>query len=554
METAPQSVARAGAAGPAYAVLDEAVRAFGDRPCVDFLGRRWTYGQIGSLVDRAAKGFQALGVRRGVRVGLCLPNTPYAVICFFAILKAGGTVVNYNPLYVERELKGQAEDSGTTIMVTVDLALIYPKVAALVRPGGIEKIVVCSLAAALPFPKRQLFPLLKRKELARIPNDAVHIPFDRLVQEPGATPVAIEPNDDVAVLQYTGGTTGTPKGAMLTHANISAQIEQMRAVIPGARPGEERLLLVLPLFHVFAMSVGMLLGLRLGAELILLPRFELAQMVGVIRKRRATLMPGVPTLFAALNTAAESGTKTDFSSLRYCISGGAPLPLEVMRTFERVSGCRLVEGYGLTEASPVVAVNPLDAPGKPGSIGLPLPDTRIEIRSPDDGSETPLGEKGEICVVGPQVMAGYWKRPEETQAVFHGRALRTGDIGYQDADGYTYIVDRIKDLILCSGFNVYPRVIEEALYHHPAVAEAIAIGVPDPYRGQAPKAFVKLKADASVSPKDLLEFLTEYLSRIEMPREIEIREQLPKTIIGKLSKKELVAEEHGKADATRQDA
>lgn len=554
METAPQSVARTGAAGSAYAVLDEAVRAFGDRPCIDFLGRRWTYGQIGALVDRAAKGFQALGVRRGVRVGLCLPNTPYAVVCFFAVLKAGGTVVNFNPLYVERELRNQVEDSGTTIMVTVDLDLIYPKVAALIGPGGLEKVVVCSLAAALPFPKRQLFPLLRRKELARIPQDAVHVPFERLVQQPGAAPVAIHPHDDIAVLQYTGGTTGTPKGAMLTHANISAQIEQMRGVVPGARPGEERLLLVLPLFHVFAMSVGMLLGLRLGAELILLPRFELAQVIEVIRKRRVTLMPGVPTLFAALNTAAEAGTKADFSSLRYCISGGAPLPLQVMDAFERISGCRLVEGYGLTEASPVVAVNPLDAPGKPGSIGLPIPDTRIEIRSPDDGSETPLGEKGEICVVGPQVMAGYWNRPEETRAVFHGRALRTGDIGYQDADGYTFIVDRIKDLILCSGFNVYPRVIEEALYHHPAVAEAVAIGIPDPYRGQVPKAFVKLKTDANASPKELMEFLTEYLSRIEMPREIEIREQLPKTMIGKLSKKELVAEEHAKSDTIRQDA
>jgi long-chain acyl-CoA synthetase len=534
--------------GPVQAALDEAVARFGPRPAVDFLGRRWSFAEIGALVDRATRGFQALGVRRGVRVGLCLPNTPYSVVCYFAVLKAGGTVVNFNPLYVERELKHQVVDSGTTIMVTVDLNLIYPKVAALIGPGGLEKIVVCRLAAALPFPQRLLFPVVKRKEIAHPPQDADHVPFERLIASPGAAPVTIDPGADVAVLQYTGGTTGVPKGAMLTHANLSAQSEQLRRVVPGARPGEERMLMALPLFHCFAMAVGMLLAVRIGCEMILLPRFDLAQVIATIRKKKPTLFPGVPTIYTALNAAAAKGD-VDFGSLRYCISGGAPLPAEVMREFEHRSGCRLVEGYGLTEASPVVAVNPLDLPGKPGSIGLPLEGTRIEIRAPEDGRPLPVGEKGEICVIGPQVMAGYWQRPEETKDVFHGRALRTGDIGYMDEDGYTFIVDRIKDVILCSGFNVYPRAIEEALYQHPAVAEAIAIGIPDGYRGQAPKAFVKLKDGTAATPAELAEFLTDYLSRIELPREIEIRTSLPKTMIGKLSKKELVAEEQAKADA-----
>ncbi|WP_261967251.1 long-chain-fatty-acid--CoA ligase [Prosthecodimorpha staleyi] len=534
--------------GPVQAALDEAVARFGPRPAVDFLGRRWSFAEIGALVDRATRGFQALGVRRGVRVGLCLPNTPYSVVCYFAVLKAGGTVVNFNPLYVERELKHQVVDSGTTIMVTVDLNLIYPKVAALLGPGGLEKIVVCRLAAALPFPQRLLFPIVKRKEIAHPPQDADHVPFERLIASPGAAPVTIDPGADVAVLQYTGGTTGVPKGAMLTHANLSAQTEQLRRVVPGARPGEERMLMALPLFHCFAMAVGMLLAVRIGCEMILLPRFDLAQVIATIRKKKPTLFPGVPTIYTALNAAAAKG-HVDFGSLRYCISGGAPLPAEVMREFEHLSGCRLVEGYGLTEASPVVAVNPLDLPGKPGSIGLPLEGTRIEIRAPEDGRPLPVGEKGEICVIGPQVMAGYWQRPDETKDVFHGRALRTGDIGYMDEDGYTFIVDRIKDVILCSGFNVYPRAIEEALYQHPAVAEAIAIGIPDGYRGQAPKAFVKLKDGAAATPAELAEFLTDYLSRIELPREIEIRASLPKTMIGKLSKKELVAEEQAKADA-----
>ncbi|MEJ1158096.1 long-chain-fatty-acid--CoA ligase [Prosthecomicrobium sp. N25] len=532
--------------GPAWAVLDEAVAAFASRPCIDFLGKRWTYAEIGDLVERAAKGFQDLGVGPGVRVGLCLPNTPYAIVAFFGVLKAGGTVVNYNPLYVERELANQIEDSGTSIMVTMDLALIYPKVAGLLGRTSLKTIVVCPMAAVLPFPKRQLFPILRRKELAAIPDDARHVKWDRLLAAKGARPVTVDPDRDVAVLQYTGGTTGVPKGAMLTHGNLSAQLEQMRRVIPKAEPGYEKLLCVLPLFHVFAMSVGMFLGLKLGAELILLPRFELAQVIDVVARKRPTLFPGVPTLYAAINTAMENAP-VDLTSLKYCISGGAPLPAEILKAFEARSGCRLVEGYGLTECSPVVAVNPLDAPGKAGSIGKPVPGTTIEIRSPDDGSLVPEGEKGELCILGPQVMAGYWNRPEETKAVFRGPALRTGDVGYRDPDGFIFIVDRIKDLILCSGFNVYPRVIEEALYQHPAVSEAVAIGVPDPYRGQAPKAFVTLRADASARPEDLMAFLAGYLSRIEMPKEIEIRDTLPKTMIGKLSKKELVAEEAAKA-------
>lgn len=536
--------------GTAWGVLDEAAARFGPRPAMDFLGNRWTYAELADQVDRAARGFQALGVKRGVTVGICLPNCPYAVVAYFAVLKAGGTVVNFNPLHVERELRSQVDDAGTTIMVTTDLALIYPKMAALLRGPVLKTIVVCPFADALPLPKSLLFRLLRRKDRVRIPNDAKHVAYARLVAEPGAAPVTVEPERDVAVLQYTGGTTGVPKGAMLTHANLSTQIEQMRRVIPRADPGNERMLLVLPLFHVFAMTAGMNLGLALGAMLILLPRFDLKQVIGTIERKKPTLFPGVPTLFTALNTAAAK-RPIDLRSIKYCISGGAPLPSEVRETFERLSGCRLVEGYGLTEATPVVAVNPLDAPGKPGSIGLPLPGTVIEIRSPDDGRPMPLGERGEVCVTGPQVMAGYWRRPEDTAAVMRGASLRTGDIGYQDADGYTFLVDRIKDLILCSGFNVYPRMIEEALYRHPAVAEAIAIGVPDAYRGQVPKAFVRLRDGAAATPAEILAFLTDHLSKIEMPREIEIRQSLPKTMIGKLSKKELVAEEAAKADAAQ---
>jgi long-chain acyl-CoA synthetase len=354
----------------------------------------------------------------------------------------------------------------------------------------------------------------------------------------------------VAVLQYTGGTTGVPKGAMLTHANLTANTYQMGMIFPSARPGEERMMAVLPFFHVFAMTVAMNFAVAYGAEMILVPRFELDQVLKLIAKRKPTLFPGVPTLYTALNSAAAKGGH-DLSSIRICVSGGAPLPVEVKAQFERLTGCSLVEGYGLSEASPVVTCNPPGGKIKAGSIGLPVPGTTVEVRSHvDPGLLLPQGEHGEICVRGPQVMAGYWGRPEETAEVLQDGILRTGDIGYVDPEGYIFLVDRIKDVILCGGYNVYPRVIEEALYQHPAVAEVVVIGIPDDYRGQAPKAFVRLRDDAEATPEELKTFLTSQISRIELPKAIEIRDELPKTMVGKLSKKELVAEEAAKAAQT----
>jgi len=535
------------AIGPVAMLLDQAVAAFPDRPALDFLGRRTSYAELGGLVERAARGFQHLGVRKGVRVGLCLPNTPYFVICYYAVLKAGGIVVNFNPLYVERELKHQIEDSGTTIMVTLDLKQIYPKVAAMLEQTCLERVVVCPMSGILPAVKGVLFSVLRRSECAEAPDDLRHVSFARLVADAGGPrPVTIDPGRDVAVLQYTGGTTGVPKGAMLTHANLTANAAQIQAWIAGAglEPGRERVLGVLPLFHVFAMTVVMNLGVSLGCELILLPRFDLEQVLKLIGRKRPTLFPGVPTIYTAINGAVEHRRDLDLSSLRICISGGAPLPVEVAHRFEHFTGCRLVEGYGLSETSPVATCNPLSGSSRDGAIGLPLPGTTIELRAPHDPSQIVAeGERGEICVRGPQVMAGYWNRPAETAAVFVDGALRTGDIGHRDEEGYYYLVDRIKDVILCGGFNVYPRVIEEALYQHPAVAEAVVIGIPDAYRGQAPKAFVRLREGMSVEPEALRSFLAGHVSRIELPKSIEFRDQLPKTMIGKLSKRELVAEE-----------
>ncbi|HIJ38039.1 MAG TPA: long-chain fatty acid--CoA ligase, partial [Rhodospirillaceae bacterium] len=514
-----------------------------DRPAIDFLGRKTSYGELGRMVDQAARGFQQLGVRKGVKVGLCLPNTSCFVICYYAVLKAGGTVVNLNPLYVERELRQLVEDSGTTIMVTLDIKQIYPKVAALLDSSCLERVVICRMADILPSIQGLMFSVLKRSLVAQIPDDLHHVPFSRLLADDGRFhPVEIDPAQDIAVLQYTGGTTGLPKAAMLTHANISGNTDQLVRLVPGIVRGQERMLLVLPLFHVFAMTVGMNLGIAFGAELILLPRFDLKQVLKTIGKKRPSLFPGVPTIYTAINAAAEAGD-WDLSSIRHCISGGAPLPGEVRHRFEALTGCHLVEGYGLSEASPVVTCNPFGQT-KEGSVGLPLSGTSVEIRSSLDPSQLmPAGEKGEICIRGPQVMAGYWRRPEETSQTFIDGALRTGDIGYLDEDGFLFLVDRIKDVIICGGFNVYPRVIEEALYRHPAVAEAVVIGVPDDYRGEAPKAFVRLRDGFATDADALKQFLTEQISRIEMPKEIVFRAELPKTMVGKLSKKELVAEE-----------
>ncbi|WP_038193449.1 long-chain fatty acid--CoA ligase [Xanthobacter sp. 91] len=537
------------AISPVPELLEGSVAAHGAKPALSFLGRKWTYAEVGATVDKVAAGLQAMGVRKGTHVGLCLPNTPYSVIFFFAVMKAGGTVVNFSPLYVERELRHQIRDSGTTIMVVPDLKLIHSRVLAVAHEAGLKSIVVCPMSGILPFPKGLLFNLFKRKEKAVYSTgDGMHVDYASLLKHGDRPePVKVDPAKDLAVLQYTGGTTGVPKGAMLTHANVSANARQLVQHAECERIGVKRVLGVLPLFHVFAMQTVMLIPICLGAEIILVPRFNLMSLLDDIEREKPTMFPGVPTIYAAINNVRDI-EKRDLSSLTLSISGGAPLPLDVRTRFQELTGCPLVEGYGLSESSPVVSANPPLGLVKDGSVGTALPETVIEIRDLADSARMmPVGQKGEVCVRGPQVMAGYWNRPDETTAVFVDGALRTGDVGYLDEDGYLFLVDRIKDVILCGGYNVYPRMIEEALYLHPAVAEAVAIGIPDSYRGQAPKAFVTLRKDAQATPAELMDFLSAQISKIEMPKAVEIRESLPKSVVGKLSKKELVEEERQRA-------
>ncbi len=538
---------------PLYQLLDDAVAKFGSRPCTNFLGKVLTYREIAAMVDRAAAGLQKLGVKKGTKVGLFMPNCPTFIVYYFATLKAGGTVVNYNPLYTLEELTFQVKDSETELMVTLDLKLLFDKVEGLMKAGTLKRAIVASFPALLPGAKSVLYKLFKGKDLAHPTKSpvAANIVADADVRKNDGKyqKQAIDPLNDIAVLQYTGGTTGTPKGAMLTHANVNTNCQQGAAWATNLVPGKERVLAALPFFHVFAMTAVMNFAVANGAEIVIMPRFVLDDAMKLIDKNKPTVMPGVPTMFIAMLNHPKLAS-FDLSSLKFCLSGGAPLPVDVKQKFEKLTGCKLVEGYGLSEASPSVTCNPLDGPVKEGSIGQPLPGTIVSLRDlADPTKEAPQGEKGEICIKGPQVMKGYWKKPEETANQFAGDYLRTGDVGIMDEEGFIFIVDRIKDLIICSGYNVYPRRIEEAIYEHPAVEEVTVIGINDGYRGEAPKAFIKLRAGAKATEDDIRKHLEPKISKIEMPAEIEFRDALPKTMIGKLSKKELKAEEEQRRKA-----
>ncbi len=538
-------------ARPLPEILENAAEKWPDAPHMTFMGRSFTYRESLRLVRRAAKGFQALGVKKGVHVGLYLPNCPQFVICYYAILMAGGTVVNFSPLYSEPELLAQVEDSETEIMVTLDLKQLYPNMAKVLAASSLHTLVVSSLADVLSPLKALAFRLFKSSMVSDVPDNAAHVRYSWLVgQGEDPAPVTIDAHEDVAVLQYTGGTTGTPKGAMLTHANLSINAAQTLHWDPSFKQGEEVMMGALPLFHVFAMTLVMNSSTLGGGNIVLMPKFELEEALKLASRHKVTLMPGVPSMFTAIMNHPNLA-KYDLSALKNCFSGGAPLPLEVKKRFEAlIPGVVVNEGYGLTESSPTVCVNPIYGTQKSGSIGIPIFGTDIIIVDRDDPSKhMPVMEVGEICVRGPQVMKGYWHNLEATAKVIIGDLLRTGDIGYMDEEGYVFIIDREKDMILVGGFNVFPRNVEEAIYKHSAVQEVTVIGVPDSYRGEVPKAFVVVKKDHQLTADELVAFLRGHLGKHEMPRQIEFRDSLPKTMVGKLSKKELVEEERAKYEA-----
>jgi long-chain acyl-CoA synthetase len=532
-----------------HLLLDDTAAAYPDQVAIEFEGHAHTYHALRDLADRAAAGLRRLGVGPGIQVGLYLPNTPHYVILFFAILKAGGTVVNYSPLDAANVVRHKIADSETDIMVTLDLASLYPLMDEMLRTTRLRCLVVGNLAEmtggeAPAAPER----------IADIGWDDARLRFRELIAGDGAPvmPADIDVDSAIAVLQYTGGTTGLPKGAMLTHGNLSAAASQ--AVMntggsDGLRPGEEVFLCVLPLFHIYALTFNLLLAVRLAGRSVLHLRFDPGRVLAEIAEKRATVFFGVPTMFTALN-ACPGLDQADLGSLRFCNSGGAPLPGEIGERFRRVTGQTVQEGWGMTEMCGVGTVTPRGTIGPPGACGIPLCGVDIRFLDVNDPQRyVAYGERGEICVAGPNVLGAYWKKPEATaESMTADGYFRTGDVGSMDENGYLTIADRIKDMLLCSGFNVYPRAIEEAIYRHPSVAEVIVIGVADAYRGQHPKAYIRLRDGAAPFTLDELKlFLKDALGKHEMVHTMEIRDALPKTPVGKLSKKELYQEEQDRA-------
>jgi long-chain acyl-CoA synthetase len=537
-------------------LLDDAARDFPHAPALHFEGRTTSYAQLGEQAKRFAGALAGLGVGRGTRVGLLLPNCPQAVVALFGALRLGATVVQNNPLYTERELGHQLGDAGVEVVVCLDL--VYERVKALRGQTAIREVIVTSMLDELPAVKRALAPYTKRGKAASASlakDEPIRRWRELLASAPPAPAAAeVDPDRDLALLQYTGGTTGVSKGVMLSHANLRANVEQVRAWFPDADPGREVMMAVLPFFHVYGLTVCLLLGIRIGAALVLLPRFELDGVLSAIDRFRPTLFPGVPTMYVAINNAVEKGGH-DLSSIKACLSGAAPLPMEVAERFERFSGGRLVEGYGLSESSPVALANPIYGKRKAGTIGMPLPDTIARVADPSDPDRTmPTGEPGELAIAGPQVMQGYWNRPEETAQVLHGDWLLTGDMAVMDEEGYFAIVDRKKDLIIAGGYNIYPREVEEVLYEHPKVLEVCVAGVPDAYRGEVVKAFVVLREGEQASVDELREFAKARLAAYKVPRAVEFRDELPKTLIGKVLRRALVEEERAKAAARQAEA
>ena len=529
---------------PLHVILEKAALEFPQVIATEFVGARLTYQQLRDHVSRFGASLSQLDVMPGDRVAIMLPNCPQTVIAYYAALSIGAVVVLTNPMYVEREISHQFTDAGVKVLVGLDH--LFPRIERVWKKTPVEQLVITSIRDYLPFPLNLLYPLKAKKQKLNMTvpySESIH-PFKRLVNDsPGNPPRPEVDPDEVAAFQYTGGTTGVAKGVMLTHRNLVTNVMQITSWLPEIRCGEERFLAVLPFFHVFGMTVAMNFPIYCGGSMTLLPRFEIKDFLKTTGKARPTIAPLVPTIFTAIVNYPEVA-KYDLSSIRICISGSAPLPVEIMHRFEKLTGSVILEGYGLTEASPVTHVNPIKGKRKTGSIGVALPSTDARIMDLETGTkEQQVGQTGELTVRGPQVMKGYWNMAEETAETLKDGWLHTGDIAHMDEEGYVFIVDRKKDMIIAGGFNIYPRDIDEVLYEHPKIADAVTIGVPDPYRGETVKVFVVVKPGESLSEKEVIAHCKEKLAAYKVPRLVEFRQELPKTMVGKVLRKELRAEE-----------
>lgn len=521
-------------------LLSRSARTHPNRAAMRFLGGTTSYGRLASLVDRFASALRDLGVRKGDRVAIMLPNCPQFVIAFYGTLRLGAIAVPTNPLYKEHEIAHQLKDSGCETLITLDLLYATAKKALYGSP--VRNTIITGVQDFLAPYKTLFYRQRVAKEGAPLPDlkGEPILRFAAMLKFQRFTDPTVASFDDVAILQYTGGTTGVSKGAVLTHRNLVCNAIQTRSWSAGVPNDVSATLCVTPFFHVYGLTVGMNNTIYGGGTMLLIPRFTPSDMLAAVRKYRPKYFPGVPTMYMAL--ANEPGIKPDdCASLDVCISGSAPLPREVQEAFETRTGGKVVEGYGLTEASPVVICNPLHR-SKPGKIGLPFPDTEIKLVYRESEETVPPGEAGELLVRGPQVMQGYWNRPDETAKVLTGDGwLRTGDIGSMDEEGYVAILDRVKDIIIASGFNIYPREVEDVLFQHPAVAEAAVAGVPDDYRGETVKAFIVLKPGAAATEKEIISFTRDHLAAFKAPSFVEFRTDLPKTTVGKVLRRELAA-------------
>jgi len=529
--------------------LTEAAKTYTDKAAVHFMGKEMTFKEMYDSALKMSNYLRGIGIEKGDRVAIMLPNCPQAIISYYGILYAGGIVVQTNPLYTERELEYQMKDSRAKAIISLDI--LYPRISKVMKRTKLKHIIVTAIKDYLPFPKNIIYPFIQKRNtgiVVNVKHEGNQHLFKNIMVEskPDIYEYDFDYDNDLALLQYTGGTTGYPKGVMLTHKNLIANATACDAWLYEAKKGEEKILGVLPFFHVYGMTTVLILAVMQGYKMILLPKFDVETTLKTIHKQRPTIFPGAPTIYIGILNHPELG-KYDLSSIESCLSGSAPLPVEVQQKFEEVTGGKLVEGYGLTESSPVTHANFVYGQKRvKGSIGVPWPDTDAAIISAETGEHAPPREIGEIAVKGPQIMKGYWNRPEDTAATLKDGWLLTGDMGYMDEEGYFYVVDRKKDMIIAGGFNIYPREIEEVLYEHPAIQELVVAGVPDAYRGETVKAYIVLKEGEKVTEEELDEYARKYLAAYKIPRIYEFRKELPKTAVGKILRRVLVDEERNK--------
>lgn len=536
---------------PLQEYLVRAATKFPEKTAIHFLGKDVSYKEFYESSLKFANYLRSIGINKGDRVAIMLPNCPQNAIAYFGILFSGAIVVQTNPLYTERELKYQMNDSGAKAIISLDI--LYPRITNVVKETELEHVIITGIKDYLPFPKNVIYPFIQKKEYGisvKVEHRGMNHLFTEMIKISKPNPIRNEFDfdKDIAILQYTGGTTGSPKGVMLTHKNLISNTAMCGEWMHKCEDGEETVLGILPFFHVYGMTTVLILSVMLGNKMVLLPKFDVETALKTIDKLKPTIFPGAPTIYIGLLNHPDL-KKYDLSSIKACMSGSAALPLEVQQKFEKVTGGKLVEGYGLTETSPVTHANFIWATDRVnGSVGVPWPDTDSCILGPDSNVPMKPGEVGEIAVKGPQVMKGYWNKPEDTEATFRDGWFLTGDLGYMDEKGYFYVVDRKKDMIIAGGFNIYPREIEEVLYEHEAVLECVAAGIPDPYRGETVKVFIVLKEGAKVTEEELDKYCRTKLAAFKVPRQYEFRTELPKTAVGKILRRTLIEEEKKKQE------